>query len=130
MYLIDKAQNRIKELEKKTFSELGVKERHHLQRWLALQPSAFGEELLIIQKKFNGFNDTNEQLDLLALDKEESFADLFEQEYEGLSLNRRQSRCFVIVAANFRKEVTSNVLWLLDLKLETTQQKAKRAWCS
>lgn len=30
----------------------------------------FGEELLIIQKEFNGFNDTNERLDLLALDKE------------------------------------------------------------
>lgn len=37
---------------------------------MAHQPSAFGEELLIIQKEFNGFNDTNERLDLLALDKE------------------------------------------------------------
>lgn len=171
MYLIDKTQNRIKELEKKTFSELGFKERKHLQEWLAHQPSAFGEELLIIQKEFNGFNDTNERLDLLALDKEgnivvienklddtgrdvtwqvlkyasycstlnkeqirniyqefldkekfgekaeESLADFFEQEYEDLSLNKRQSQRIVIVAANFRKEVTSNVLWLLDFKL-------------
>jgi hypothetical protein len=28
-----------------------------------------GEELLIIQKEFDGFEDTNERLDLLALDK-------------------------------------------------------------
>src|SRR5574344_1220366 len=70
MYLIDKTQNRIKELEKKTFSELGFKERKHLQEWLAHQPTALGEELLIIQKEFNGFNDTNERLDLLALDKQ------------------------------------------------------------
>lgn len=40
MYLIDKIENRIKELEKKTFSELGFKERKHLQEWLAHQPSA------------------------------------------------------------------------------------------
>ncbi|GAK36989.1 MAG TPA: DUF4268 domain-containing protein [Bacteroides graminisolvens] len=171
MYLIDKTQNRIKELEKKTFSELGFKERKHLQEWLAHQPTALGEELLIIQKEFNGFNDTNERLDLLALDKEgnlviienklddtgrdvtwqvlkyasycstlnkeqirniyqdfldkekfgekaeENLADFFEQEYEDLSLNKRQSQRVVIVAANFRKEVTSNVLWLLDYKL-------------
>ncbi|MDR1755736.1 MAG: hypothetical protein LBR65_02090, partial [Culturomica sp.] len=70
MYLIDKSQNRIKEIEKKTFSALGFKERKHLQEWLAHQPSAFGEELLIIQKEFDGFNDTNERLDLLALDRE------------------------------------------------------------
>jgi len=171
MYLIDKIENRIKELEKKTFSELGFKERKHLQEWLAHQPSAFGEELLIIQKEFNGFNDTNERLDLLALDKggnivvienklddtgrdvtwqvlkyasycstlnkeqvrniyqefldkekfgekaEENLAEFFEQEYEDLSINKRQSQRIIIVAANFRKEVTSNVLWLLDFKL-------------
>jgi hypothetical protein len=29
-----------------------------------------GEELLIIQKEFDGFQDTNERLDLLALDKQ------------------------------------------------------------
>jgi hypothetical protein len=171
MYLIDKSQNRIKEIEKKTFSALGFKERKHLQEWLAHQPSAFGEELLIIQKEFDGFNDTNERLDLLALDREgnivvienklddtgrdvtwqvlkyasycstlnkehirniyqeflnkenpgekaeDNLADFFKQEYEDLSLNKRQSQRIIIVAANFRKEVTSNVLWLLDFKL-------------
>ena len=33
-------------------------------------PEALGEELLIIQKEFSGFSDTNERLDLLALDKQ------------------------------------------------------------
>ena len=38
MYLIDKIENRIKELEKKTFSELGFKERKHLKNgWLISQ---------------------------------------------------------------------------------------------
>ena len=37
---------------------------------LAGSPEALGEELLIIQKEFDGFADTRERLDLLALDKD------------------------------------------------------------
>ena len=40
-----------------------------MQEWIANNPIILGEELLIIQKEFDGFNDTNERLDLLALDK-------------------------------------------------------------
>jgi len=49
---------------------LGFAERNHLQEWLANQPDALGEELLIIQKEFDGFEDTRERLDLLAIDKQ------------------------------------------------------------
>lgn len=70
MYQIDKAQNRINRLDEKKFSDLGFSERGHLQEWLANEPSALGEDLLIIQKEFDGFDDTKERLDLLALDKE------------------------------------------------------------
>jgi hypothetical protein len=70
MYQVNKATNKISKLAEKTFSELGFKERENLQEWLADNPEALGEELLIIQKEFDGFNDTNERLDLLALDKQ------------------------------------------------------------
>ncbi len=70
MYLIDKNSNQITPINEKTFSELGFTERKHLQEWLAKYPLALGEELLIIQKEFDGFQDTNERLDLLALDKQ------------------------------------------------------------
>lgn len=69
MYLIDKKNNKIEKINQVTFSELGFKEREHLQEWLAGNPESLGEELLIIQKEFSGFYDTNERLDLLALDK-------------------------------------------------------------
>jgi len=69
LYQINKADNRISQISQKTFSELGFKEREHLQEWIAYNPSVFGEELLIIQKEFANFDDTNERLDLLALDK-------------------------------------------------------------
>ena len=59
MYQINKETNNITRLEQKKFSELGFREREHLQEWIAKNPDALGEELLIIQKEFDGFNDTN-----------------------------------------------------------------------
>lgn len=171
MYLIDIQNNRIKNLTKKTFSGLGFRERQHLQEWLAYKPEALGEDLLIIQKEFDGFNDTNERLDLLALDKSGNIvvienklddtgrdvtwqvlkyasycatltkeqiraiyqnyldkhaleedanaklSDFYNLEYDEIRLNQGQTQRIIIVAANFRKEVTSTVLWLLNYKL-------------
>ena len=70
MFRINRTDNRITPLQAKSFSELGFKERDHLQEWLAFCPDALGEELLIIQKEFAGFTGTKERLDLLALDKD------------------------------------------------------------
>jgi hypothetical protein len=171
MYLIDTDSNRIQNLQKKTFTELKFKERQHLQEWIANKPEALGEELLIIQKEFDGFNDTNERLDLLALDKDgnivvienklddtgrdvtwqvlkyasycstlskdqirnifqsfldknghkeqatEKLADFYKLEYDEISINQGNTQRMILVAANFRKEVTSTVLWLMNYKL-------------
>ena len=70
MYRVDLSSNRLDQLAQKRFSELNLRERDHLQEWLANQPDALGEELLVIQKEFDGFEETRERLDLLALDKE------------------------------------------------------------
>ncbi len=170
MYLIDKTSNRINRLEKKTFSELEFGERKHLQEWIANDPTCLGEELLIIQKEFNGFNDTNERLDLLALDKlgnivvienklddsgrdvtwqiikyasycsslskheiiqiyqsflgssakaEEKLSEFFDsKDIDEISLNQGlTSQRLILVAANFRKEITSSVIWLMNYKI-------------
>ncbi len=69
MYLIDLAQNKIsKPINKVSFSNWWFKERQHLQERIAQNPDVLGEKLLIVQKEFDGFEDTNERLDLLALD--------------------------------------------------------------
>ena len=171
MYLIDTESNRIKNLTKKTFTELGFRERQHLQEWIANKPEALGEELLIIQKEFDGFNDTNERLDLLGLDQDgnvvvienklddtgkdvtwqvlkyasycstlskeqikniyQSYLDkaglgeaatdklstFYNQEYDEIAINKGNTQRMILVAANFRKEVTSTVLWLMNYKL-------------
>lgn len=176
MFTVDHQANRIKAVKTKTFSELGFTERKHLQEWLAHEPSALGEELLIIQKEFDGFDDTRERLDLLALDKDGNLViienklddsgrdvvwqslkyasycasltklqivEIFQQyinRYEKITsdtksapvdaasqicefldapdldevkLNLGNSQRLMMVAANFRKEVTSTALWLL-----------------
>lgn len=172
MYKIDRDKNRIIALEVPTFSALGFKERANIQEWIANHPSALGEDLLIIQKEFSGFSDTNERLDLLALDKEgalvlienklddagrdvtwqalkyasycarlgrddirkiyqdylnktadphsadEKLCDFFEADaVEDLKLNTGVTQRIILVAANFRKEVTSTVLWLMNFKV-------------
>lgn len=171
MYLINKDKNRIVKLDEKTFSELGFRERENLQEWLANEPAAFGEELLIIQKEFDGFADTRERLDLLALDKdgnlviienklddsgkdvtwqaikyasycsslskdeirvifqdylnkcgsgelaEEKICEFFGKDYDEISLNKGIGQRIILVAANFRKEVTSTVLWLMNYNI-------------
>lgn len=167
MYQIDQQTNNLVKLEKKQFGELGFREREHLQEWIAKNPEVLGEELLIIQKEFNGFNDTNERLDLLAINKRgelvvienklddtgrdvtwqalkytsycstlktddvirlyqlylnkhsknenatELLREFLEQEEGDLILNTEDQR-IIFVANNYRKEVTSTVLWLID----------------
>lgn len=70
MYILDKDSNQLITAEPTTFKEQKLKERQHLQEWIAKNPEVLGEELLVIQKEFDGFSDTHERLDLLALDKE------------------------------------------------------------
>lgn len=170
MYQIIKAENAISKLEKKTFGQLKLREREHLQEWIAKEPSCLGEDLLIIQKEFRDFSDTNERLDLLALDKlgnlviienklDDSGKDVtwqvikyasycssfstneiikIYQDYLGNSFDAKEklseffdnkdiseiilnpgtnTQRLILVAANFRKEVTSSVLWLMNFKI-------------
>lgn len=187
MFTVNHQTNRISPVKTKRFSELGFTERKHLQLFtrsglrLAHEPSALGEELLIIQKEFDGFalfpfvlDASRERLDLLALDKDGNLViienklddsgrdvvwqalkyasycasltkaqivDIYQQyldryepvtgevnllnasaricefldapDLDELKLNLGNSQRIMLVAANFRKEVTSTALWLL-----------------
>ena len=70
MFIINKDTNRIEKVEEVILSKIGLKEREHLQEWIANKPESLGEDLLVIQKEFDGFGETRERLDLLALDKQ------------------------------------------------------------
>lgn len=170
MFILDQDSNQLQKAKLCTFKELNLEERKHLQEWIANEPSSLGEELLIIQKEFDGFADTKERLDLLAIDKqgrlviienklddsgrdvtwqaikyasyysslskaeiiqiyqkylggnnqsaEESISDFLNGiPIEEIELNPDNSQRIFFVAANFRKEVTSSVLWLSNFGL-------------
>jgi len=167
MFLIDSATKKATSIAKRTFAELGFSERQDLQEWISDNPEILGEPLLIIQKEFDGFFDTNERLDLLALDvagnlvvienklddsgrdvvwqalkyvsycallKKSEIRDIYQKhlgssaiaedklseffgndDFENIKLNPQDGdQRLVLVAANFRKEVTTTVLWLRD----------------
>lgn len=168
MYLINKDTNVIQEIQNVTFRELGFREREHLQEWIRKNPSCLKEDLLIIQKEFSGFDETNERLDLLALDKsgnlvvienklddtgkdvtwqalkyasycssldsgniisifteylrnigsDESAEQLLEEFFESEDfeeiLTSATHQRIMLVAGEYRKEVTSTVLWLIN----------------
>ena len=68
MYKINPQSNSLERLDERKFAEINVREREHLQEWIVKNPEVL-DDLLIIQKEFDGFNDTAERLDLLALDR-------------------------------------------------------------
>ena len=168
MFKVDISENRLVRLEKKRFAALNFRERDHLQEWIVGMPGVLGEELLIVQKEFDGFADTRERLDLLALDKEgrlvvienklddsgrdvvwqalkyvaycstlkkaeivkiyqnyldrcfegqDAVTNLIEfldvEDLDDTVLNAGNEQRLILVAANFRKEVTATVLWLI-----------------
>ena len=70
MYIVDSDNNKLIPAQSTSFKDQNIKERQHLQEWIAKNPEVLGEKLLIIQKEFDGFSDTRERLDLLALDEQ------------------------------------------------------------
>ena len=87
MFLIDKENNKLTKIKQTTFHELGFKEREHLQEWIAKEPTCLEEDgLLIIQKEFDGFDGTNERLDLLALDHSGALV-IIENKLDGIDMD-------------------------------------------
>jgi hypothetical protein len=173
LFRLDTNTNSITAIERKSFASLSYGERRHLQEWIAGSPECLGEDLLIIQKEFDGFDETRERLDLLALDKDGQLVvienklddsgrdvvwqalkyasycsaltrgkivDLYraylqrqgiDEDPEGLicefleiddiadaSFNSGSGQRLLLIAANFRREVTSTVLWLRNHQID------------
>ena len=171
MYIVDKEGNKLITAEPTTFKDQKLKERQHLQEWIAKSPEVLGEPLLIIQKEFDGFDQTHERLDLLALDKsgklvvienklddsgrdvtwqaikyasycssltQEEIFDIYAsylmkpkeeakkmilsflevEDFDDIDVNPENTQRMILVAANFRKEVTSSVLWLRNFGID------------
>lgn len=173
MFRLDPTTNSITAIERRSFASLSYGERKHLQEWIAGSPECLGEDLLIIQKEFDGFDETRERLDLLAIDKDgqlvvienklddsgrdvvwqalkyasycaaltrSKIADLYRgylqrsgidddpeallceflevEDLADVALNPGSAQRIILIAANFRREVTSTVLWLRNHQID------------
>lgn len=56
-------------IESGRFVNLNIWERRHIQEWIRQAPDLLGEELLIVSTEFNRFRNSDDRLDLLALDR-------------------------------------------------------------
>ncbi len=69
MFQVDAAGKSLEPLEHRSFTDLGIGERSHLQEWIESRPEALGEDLLVLCKEFGGLTGTRGRVDLLALDR-------------------------------------------------------------
>lgn len=70
MYRLDNVNNKLEEINETSFSDNEIKERQHIEEWIRKNPEVLGEDLLIIGHEYDKFQEVNERLDLLALDRE------------------------------------------------------------
>ena len=55
MYIVDSDNNKLIPAQSTSFKDQNIKERQHLQEWIAKNRSAWRKSYLIIQKEFDGF---------------------------------------------------------------------------
>lgn len=186
MYIVDRKTKQTNQIEEVTFKDLWLKERKDLQERIANNPFMLWEDLLIIQKEFDWFSNTNERLDLLALDLnwnivvienklDDSWRDVVwqamkyawycsslkkndirtiyqeyldkiwnsdknaEQEildflgkddWTEVQLNKDLSQRIILVAREFRREVTNTVIWARKywIKIQCIKITPYRMW--
>jgi hypothetical protein len=52
-----------------SFVELNIWERQHIEEWIRTNPEMLGEDLLIVSTEFDRFSNSNDRLDVLAVDR-------------------------------------------------------------
>lgn len=70
MFSVDKDNIELESVEKENFSKLDILERQDLEEWVIKKPEILGEELLVISSELQNYEDINERLDVLALDRD------------------------------------------------------------
>lgn len=68
LFRINSENRQSDRVEEVDFARLGLRERQDIQEWIAANPEILGDDLLIVDKEFSGFEGINERLDLLAVD--------------------------------------------------------------
>lgn len=125
MFKVNIESKQLEKVAEASFNDIQCKERKDLQEWIVSEPSVLGEDLLIIQKEFADFENTNERLDLLALDKRGNLV-IIENKTDDTGKNvvwqavKYASYCSTLLAEEI-KDVFSKYIQKYGLKLNAEQ---------
>ncbi|MEO0779851.1 MAG: hypothetical protein AAF146_25050 [Bacteroidota bacterium] len=68
--VVDRDLKTFEKIDATTFHDLSIWERQHIQEWIRKSPELLGEELLVVSIEFNKFAQSNDRLDILAIDRD------------------------------------------------------------
>ena len=67
--VVSKDLNNYTKINESSFLDLNIWERKHIQEWIRENPEILGEELLVVSIEFDRFVQSNDRLDILAIDR-------------------------------------------------------------
>ena len=70
IFSISTALDKAEKITNASFTELNIWERQHIEEWVRSNPEILGEDLLILSIEFDRFVNSNDRLDILALDRD------------------------------------------------------------
>ena len=69
IFSISNGLEKANKIQAGSFVELNIWERQHIEEWIRTNPEMLGEDLLIVSIEFDRFSNSNDRLDVLALDR-------------------------------------------------------------
>lgn len=70
IFSISNGLDKATKIKRSSFTNLNIWERTHIEEWVRTNPEILGEDLLIVSIEFDRFSNSNDRLDLLAVDRE------------------------------------------------------------
>lgn len=69
IFSISNGLDNVRKITKSSFTDLNIWERQHIEEWVRTNPVMLGEDLLVVSTEFDRFTNSNDRLDILALDR-------------------------------------------------------------
>ncbi len=69
IFSISSGLDEVSQITESSFIGLNIWERQHIEEWIRTNPEILGEDLLVVSTEFDRFTNSNDRLDLLALDR-------------------------------------------------------------
>ena len=69
IFSISSGLDKVSKITESSFTDLNIWERQHIEEWIRTNPEMLGEDLLVVSTEFDRFTNSNDRLDVLALDR-------------------------------------------------------------